>query len=119
MMDQSQNVGILLVGHGTRSELGTRQYLSLAASLARVLAPVPLEPAFLELAQPDIDVAVGRLMERGIKRLATVPLLLFAAGHAKRDIPKQVREALDRRSGCEIDFVQTAHIGCHPAIIEL
>jgi sirohydrochlorin cobaltochelatase len=119
MFDWSNDVGILLVGHGTRSELGTRQYLALAASLAHRLAPLHLEPSFLELTQPDLDAAIGRLMDLGVKRLVTMPLLLFAAGHTKRDIPKQVREALDRRGGDDIHFVQTAHIGCHPAIVEL
>src|SRR5688500_6845827 len=106
MLDQSQNVGILLVGHGTRSELGTRQYLALAASLARAVAPLAVEPAFLELKQPEIDTAVGKLVARGATRLVTMPLLLFAAGHVKRDIPEQVRTALDRRGKAHIENIQ-------------
>src|SRR5687767_6427988 len=40
--------GLLLIGHGTRSEAGTRQFLQLADHFARRIAPTPLEPAFLE-----------------------------------------------------------------------
>jgi sirohydrochlorin cobaltochelatase len=119
MSDDTHSVGILLVGHGTRSELGTRQYLALAASLAKYLAPFPLEPSFLEMIEPDIDTAIGRLVEHGVTRLVTMPLLLFAAGHAKRDIPEQITAALVRRGRGHIESVQAAHLGCHPAIVEL
>jgi sirohydrochlorin ferrochelatase len=49
------------------------------------------------LADPAIPVAVQRLMEQGIARLTVAPLLLFAAGHAKRDIPAAVQEAVGGR----------------------
>jgi len=114
-----ENSGLLLVSHGTRSEVGTQQFLKLADAIARRFAPLPVEPAFLEFQQPDIDAGVGRLLERGVTRLVTLPLLLFAAGHAKRDIPCQVSAALERRGHNEMQHVQAAHLGCHPALLEL
>lgn len=111
--------GVLLVGHGTRSEPGTEQFLSLADYLSSAFAPTPLEPAFLELRLPDIDTAVGRLLARGINRLVTVPLLLFAAGHAKEDVPAAVSAALARWGAKGISQRQTAHFGCHAALLEL
>lgn len=112
--------GILLIGHGTASEVGTQQFLSLARQLAVRLAPCPVEPAFLELQAPAIDAGVRRLRERGATRIVAAPLLLFAAGHAKRDIPQAVADAcagsgLEHRLAC----VQAGHLGCHPAIVEL
>jgi sirohydrochlorin cobaltochelatase len=118
-MRYDDNSGLLLVGHGTRSATGTRQFLALAGRVARHLAPLPVELAFLELQQPDIDAAVGRLIERGIGRLVTLPLLLFAAGHAKRDIPRQVSAALAHRGRSEIESVQASHLGCHRELVEL
>src|SRR4051812_33042374 len=114
MSHTTNNTGLLLVGHGTRSEIGTQQFLTLADSLAQRLFPLAVEPAFLEMQQPDIDAAIGRLLQRGITRLVTAPLLLFAAGHAKRDIPRQVSAALVRRGRDHIEHVQAAHLGCHP-----
>jgi sirohydrochlorin cobaltochelatase len=73
----------------------------------------------LELSHPDIDTAVGRLVALGVKRLVTMPLLLFAAGHVKRDIPKQVSAALARRGMDHVASAQAEHLGCHPAIVEL
>jgi sirohydrochlorin cobaltochelatase len=111
--------GLLLVGHGTRSAVGVEQFLSLARRIARRLAPVSVEPAFLELQQPDIPTAVARLVEQNIHQLVTLPLLLFAAGHAKLDIPQAVNAALAPIGATHIQQLQAAHLGCHPALVEL
>jgi sirohydrochlorin cobaltochelatase len=93
--------------------------LFLAENLKAALAPAPVEPAFLELAEPTIDDAIGRLVEHDIRRLVTAPLLLFAAGHAKDDVPAAVSEALARRGLSALPRAQAAHLGCHPAILDL
>ena len=109
--------GILLVGHGTRSQIGIAQFLWLAERLSRRLDPLPVEPAFLELAEPTIDAAIERLIDRRIDQLITAPLLLFAAGHAKEDVPVAVRAALARRDEITIKAAQAEHFGSHPAIL--
>jgi sirohydrochlorin cobaltochelatase len=111
-------LGVLLLGHGTASETGRRQFLTLSRQLAEQLAPRPVEPAFLELAQPDIAAGVRRLREREITQVVVAPLLLFAAGHAKQDIPDAVAAAF-AGSGQRQTVVQAKHLGCHPAIVEL
>jgi sirohydrochlorin cobaltochelatase len=111
--------GLLLVGHGTRSITGTKQFLDLAEQLAQRIAPSPLEPAFLEMQQPTIAEAVERLLARNIQRLIVMPMLLFAAGHAKRDIPQAVQAALAGCLQAGLPWVQAAHLGCHPAMLEL
>ena len=115
----SDRAALLLVGHGTRDDVGRAQFFDLANRLSQRLKPCPVEPAFLELATPTIDEAVGRLLNRGIDRLFTMPLLLFAAGHAKDDIPAAIRDALGRRGRLGVDSVQAAHLGCHPALVAL
>jgi len=119
MSNESKNVGLLLVGHGTRDEMGTRQFLELADGLKERFGPLAVEAAFLELAQPDIRVGVERLLERGIEQIVTVPVILFAAGHVKRDIPGQVAAALAARGRSDVRQFQVMHLGCHPAIVQL
>ncbi|GIW99718.1 MAG: hypothetical protein KatS3mg111_3051 [Pirellulaceae bacterium] len=89
-------IGILLVGHGTRSATGQEQFRRLATAVAERVAPRPLQPAFLELAQPDIPRAMEALAGAGVHRVLVVPALLFTAGHALRDIPCAVEEAAGR-----------------------
>ena len=109
---------ILLVGHGTRSERGQSQFLSLAEEVRRRLDQ-PLERAFLELAEPTIEQALARLLARPIDRLIVAPLLLFAAGHAKEDIPTAVAGALRRLGRAEVPLTQTEPFGCEQPIVEL
>src|SRR5438876_10639298 len=85
--------GLLLIGHGTRSESGVRQFLEVADRVAEQAPDQIVEPAFLELAEPSIETAISRLGDRGARSFVTVPLLLFAAGHVKRDIPEAIRQA--------------------------
>ncbi len=119
MNEINQKTGILLVGHGTRSDVGTAQFLALAERIRGSAGQIVVEPAFLELRQPGIDAAVGRLLEQGIERLVTMPLLLFAAGHAKEDIPRAVAAALEQRGRGDVVQVQAGHLGCHSALVGL
>ncbi|MEE3220587.1 MAG: CbiX/SirB N-terminal domain-containing protein, partial [Planctomycetota bacterium] len=87
MLSAAPNSGLLLVGHGTRSSRGRDELLTTANAVGSRMEIV-VEPAFLELTEPTIDDAVTRLADRGVRRMTVMPLLLFAAGHAKRDIPR-------------------------------
>jgi sirohydrochlorin cobaltochelatase len=78
--ESSPTAGVLLVGHGTRSKQGQSQFLSLAEQVRQRLNR-PLEPAFLELAEPTIEQAVEQLVASRVDRLIVMPLLLFAGGN--------------------------------------
>src|SRR5262245_13945310 len=114
-----QRTGLILISHGTRSVAGTYQFLELATWLSQRFISFCVAPAFLEMQQPDLDTAVGQLIDRGVDRMVSLPLLLFAAGHAKRDVPQQISAALARRGCQNINLTQAAHLGCHPALVEL
>jgi sirohydrochlorin cobaltochelatase len=114
-----ENSGVLLVGHGTRSTQGVAEFLDLARQVEIRLAPRAVEPAFLELAGPTIAASFRRLAERGVRRIVVAPLLLFAAGHAKLDIPAAVRDAAGILPPGEIDIVYAQPLGCHSALLKL
>jgi sirohydrochlorin cobaltochelatase len=112
--------GLLLVGHGTRDAAGLAEFACLARNVVELLPEFAVEPCFLELAEPDIPTAVNRLLDRGIGQVTVAPLLLFAAGHAKRDIPAAVTAAIEARSGRrELIVNQLPPLACHPRIVEL
>ncbi len=96
----------MLVGHGTRDQEGTEQFFALAELLAEQVAPQPVEPCLLELQPPTIGEAWSRLVARGARRVAVCPLLLFTAGHARRDIPEAVAAAAARTPGVEYAFAR-------------
>ncbi len=111
-------VGLLIVGHGTRDAEGRAEFLALADAVGRQFPEKLVEPCFLELAEPTIDQALERLVERGVReRLTVAPLLLFAAGHAKNDIPEAVAQAAEKYAALRTR--QIAHLGCTAALVEL
>ncbi len=109
--------GVLLVGHGTRDPAGVAEFLQAAEDRSPAKRARPLEPCFLEIAQPTIAEGFARLVERGVRRVTVVPLLLFAAGHAKRDIPALVAEAAARHGS--LPMRHAPPLECHPRVLEL
>ena len=105
----------LLVGHGSRREKSNEQVRELAADLEGRLG-VPTDAAFLELAEPSIPEGVAGLAHSN-SRLTVVPLSLFAASHVKNDVPLAVERA--RNEHPEVRFHAGAHLGVHPAILDL
>jgi sirohydrochlorin cobaltochelatase len=69
----------------------------------------------LELAEPTIEQAIQKLVEADVGQVFVMPLLLFAAGHARRDIPAAVAAALP--PGCRTVFAEP--LGCETEILEL
>jgi sirohydrochlorin cobaltochelatase len=117
--------GLLLVGHGTRDATGCEEFLATAQAVAARLPQIVLEPCFLELAEPTIEMAVERLVESQINHLSVMPLLLFAAGHAKDDIPQAVEAAIATQGLTPLLQAshdrgnQLPHLGCHAKLLEL
>ena len=116
-----RQTAVLLVGHGTRSELGRQQCRALAGQIAAALDTrnYAAELAFLELATPTIDEAVARLGSKDIERLIVAPLLLFAAAHAQDDIPSAVTKALAARGKGELPVSQTEPLSLQEPVMEL
>src|SRR5690606_2597655 len=107
--------GLLLVGHGTRDTAGQAEFLSVAAQLAERFPASAVEPCLLELCEPTTTQGSARCVQRGVQRLVVQPLLLFAAGHARRDIPEEIAKAA--RLYPDVQFPQAGHLGCHARIL--
>jgi sirohydrochlorin cobaltochelatase len=117
-----RETGLLLVGHGSREQVGRDEFLATVRLVAQWAGGAPVEACFLEFATPTIADGFQALMERPtagrtVRRVVVVPVLLFSAGHAQRDIPAAVTAAANEYP--EIDVVQTEHLGCHAEILAL
>jgi sirohydrochlorin cobaltochelatase len=71
----------------------------------------------LEFQQPTIPQAWASLVSGGAVHIHVAPLLLFAAGHAKQDIPDIIAEC--RAKTPNVSFDQSRPISRHRSIIEL
>lgn len=111
-----RGVGILVVGHGTADSAGAAETRRLADAAAALVPGVPVELGFLEVIEPSVADALGRLRDRGSNEVVAAPLLLFTAGHARRDLPAAIAAAA---ADTAVSVRQSAALGCHPAILRL
>ena len=110
-------LGYLIVGHGTRDAAGQAEFHAAVAQIAAACPGILVQPCFLELVEPSIPDAIERMVAAGVERVIAAPLLLFAAGHAKRDVPDAIEAARQRFP--TVHFAQAAHLGCHQALLEI
>lgn len=109
--------GLLLVGHGTRNPDGTAQFLSLAAEIDARSPSLVVDHCFLDHADPGVQTGIDRLVARGVRDMAVVPLFLFAAGHAKVDMPGHLKEASQRHPG--VSFRYGRVLGVHDSLVQV
>ena len=83
----SEKLGVMLCGHGSRDEGAVKEFAVLAQHLKKRLPQYPVEFGYLEFATPIIRTGLDALKAENVTRVLAVPGMLFAAGHAKNDIP--------------------------------
>jgi len=93
----------LICGHGSRNRLAVAEFAALADKLRQRLDPVPVEYGYLEFARPILREGLDALRQRGVEHVLAVPAMLFAAGHAKNDIPS-VLNTYAAETGLRIDY---------------
>lgn len=108
---------VLYVAHGSRINEGVRQAEAfLRKSMIKIDVPIQ-EHSFLELAEPTIEEGFVKCMEQGATSIAIVPLLLLPAGHAKHDIPREIKRMQERFPNVHICYGQP--LGVHDAIVDI
>ena len=96
-------VGVLICGHGSRNRQAVGEFAQLAEGLRRRLPGLPVEYGYLEFARPILRDGLESLRAQGVQRVLAVPGMLFAAGHAKNDIPS-VLNTYAAETGLRIDY---------------
>ena len=80
--------GVMICGHGSRSQSAVDEFAVLAEKLPAYLPDDWMcDYGYLEFANPVIRDGLDNLREAGCERILAVPGMLFAAMHAKNDIP--------------------------------
>ncbi|WP_417513703.1 sirohydrochlorin chelatase [Minwuia sp.] len=77
----------MICGHGSRSQAAVDEFGQLSERLRERFPDVPVDYGYLEFATPIIRDGLEALKAKGVKKVLAVPGMLFAAGHAKNDIP--------------------------------
>jgi sirohydrochlorin ferrochelatase len=77
---------VLLIAHGSRHAPANEDLNLMASRLAEAGEYRIVEPAFLELAEPDIAKGGGRCVDRGATLVLMVPYFLSSGVHLIRDL---------------------------------
>lgn len=109
--------GLLIVGHGTRSDEGAAEFHALADRVRALASGLEVEAGFIELSRPPVSDAVAALVARGVDDLVAVPLMLLAAGHTKDDIPATLERERLRHPGVAIRYGRD--LGVRPELLAL
>ncbi|MNM94136.1 Sirohydrochlorin cobaltochelatase [compost metagenome] len=108
---------ILLVGHGSRVEEGNEELRNFTAQLAARKPELNIETCFIELASPSIAGGIERCVAGGAGVVYVVPIILFAAGHSKLDIPLAIDQAKRKYPG--VEFVYGRPVGVQERAVDI
>lgn len=98
------DTAVMVCGHGSRDPDAIREFQALATGLKARLPQYDLESGYLEFAKPVIQESLGKLIERGAKRILAVPGMLFAAAHVKNDLPWELNTFAAAHPGVTVNF---------------
>jgi len=113
----SKQQGLLLCGHGSRDPEGTAAFRELVAGVQGRHPDIVVDYGFLEFAHPVYAAAVERMYQNGVRRIIALPVMLFAGGHAKNDIPYELNSL--QRQYPDLQIVMGRHLGITPALLRL
>jgi sirohydrochlorin ferrochelatase len=106
----------VLFAHGSRIETANEAVRDVAAKMASS-GGLSVEPAFLELGQPDLDGAIDRLAASGASRIIVLPYFLTLGTHLQRDLPKLVQDSARKHPGVEVEAAPP--LDGHPALLDV
>jgi sirohydrochlorin ferrochelatase len=107
--------GFIVFAHGSRVESANQAVRDVASRMAASGRHV-VEPAFLEIGQPDLTAATGLLIARGAKRIVVIPYFLTLGTHMQRDLPRLALDASHAHGGIEMQIASP--LDGHPALVQ-
>ncbi len=79
--------GVMVCGHGSRSQAAVDEFAQVAQGLKPHFPEWDVDYGYLEFANPVMRDGLDNLRNAGCDHILAVPGMLFAAMHAKNDIP--------------------------------
>ena len=108
-------IGVMICGHGSRSQAAVDEFSVLAEKLPAYFPPDwEVAYGYLEFANPVIRDGLDTLREKGCAKILAVPGMLFAAMHAKNDIPTVLNTYAAKH---DIDVSYGRELGVDPKMI--
>lgn len=113
----TQKPALLVMGHGTKDEQGTKEFFDLLTLTTKLRPDVLVVGGFIEFAKPTINEAVSDLVKTGTRSIVVVPLVLLGATHQKNDGPALV--SFGKEISTNVSFTYARPLGIHPKILNI
>ncbi|MDA3894396.1 MAG: sirohydrochlorin chelatase [Salinivirgaceae bacterium] len=110
--------GIILCGHGTKSQQGISSFFKVYAELETKLnTKYAINYGFIENSSPSLNDAILEHIKNGRTEIVILPALLFSGVHISHDIPFTVQTLLKEHPNVKIKLAP--NLGLSKKIIEL
>lgn len=109
-------MGIMVCGHGSRDKDAEREFGRVAEGLKKRFPGIPVEYGFLEFSAPNIHMGLSALKEQKVDTIFAIPGMLFAATHAKNDIPSVLTTYEEKQQDLSVHY--GSELGLHESMIE-
>jgi len=108
---------VLLLGHGSKRGEANDILRETAKALHDLQRFGVVEPAFLQLAEPDFHEALEGLLERGYRDITVMPYFLYCGLHVVKDIPGEMD--LARQKYPDLKMRITKNLGFHENLLDI
>lgn len=107
-MSVQSAAALVLFAHGSRDPQWAAPFRSIQGKVAAQNPGLAVELAFLEMMEPDLLTAIGRLAAEGKSRITLAPLFMAQGAHLKHDLKRLLEEAREHLPGVEIVLLPAA-----------
>lgn len=109
--------GIIVVGHGSRSEDAKDVFLKVVDALKRKLADRYVDGCFMEISKPYIPAKIDEMYKEGVRDFTILPYFLIPGIHIKEDIPEILKEAKEKYGDITVALAEP--IGYDEKLVEI
>jgi sirohydrochlorin ferrochelatase len=89
----SDDIGIILIDHGSKRAAANEMLLEVVEAFKRTTGARIVEPAHMELANPTLAEAFSACVEQGAREIVIHPYFLAPGRHSTEDIPRMAEDA--------------------------
>jgi sirohydrochlorin cobaltochelatase len=108
--------GILLIGHGSRSQDAQKVFNRIIEELGKKLQ-LEVQGCSMEISAPFIPETIEKMVQRGVRHITVLPYFLYSGIHIKEDIPEILTEMKERYK--DIEIIMAEPLGYHDTLIDI
>ncbi len=104
-----KETGVVVLGHGSRRKAANALIPRVIQDLKARLGMSKIQPAYLQLAKPELGESLERLIKADCRRIIIIPFFLFVGNHVSRDIPEVIEQ--EKKKYPDVRFIYTRNLG--------